>query len=176
MNEKQYQSLYGWAARTPARQKCLTACFRLLPVLFVFLYGIGSVCALSALVQKQVGLWIAAFWAIPAAGFLLVTLIRKKLNRPRPAQLFHFVPLVQHEDGCSFPSRHTSSAFLITCALFWLCRYTALPAVFPLIAAVSAVLTALSRVVAGVHFPRDVIAGAAFGIGFSVLCLSVLPF
>ena len=110
MNEKQYQSLCGWAARTPARQKCLTACFRLLPVLFVFLYGIGSVCALSALVQKQVGLWIAAFWAIPAAGFLLVTLIRKKLNRPRPAQLFHFVPLVQHEDGCSFPSRHTSSA------------------------------------------------------------------
>ena len=169
MNEKQYQSLCGWAARTPARQKCLTACFRLLPVLFVFLYGIGSVCALSALVQKQVGLWIAAFWAIPAAGFLLVTLIRKKLNRPRPAQLFHFVPLVQHEDGCSFPSRHTSSAFLITCALFWLCRYTALPAVFALIAA-------LSRVVAGVHFPRDVIAGAAFGIGFSVLCFSVLPF
>ena len=50
------------------------------------------------------------------------------------------------------------------------------PAVFPLIAAVSAVLTALSRVVAGVHFPRDVIAGAAFGIGFSVLCFSVLPF
>ena len=111
MNEKQYQSLCGWAARTPARQKCLTACFRLLPVLFVFLYGIGSVCTLSALVQKQVGLWIAAFWTIPAAGFLLVTLIRKKLNRPRPAQLFHFVPLVQHEDGCSFPSRHTSSAF-----------------------------------------------------------------
>ena len=129
------------------------------------------------------GAWITAFWtatdgfwAIPAAGFLLVTLIRKKLNRPRPAQLFHFVPLVQHEDGCSFPSRHTSSAFLITCALFWLCRYTALPAVFPLIAAVSSVLTALSRVVAGVHFPRDVIAGAAFGIGFSVLCFSVLPF
>lgn len=47
---------------------------------------------------------------------------------------------------------------------------------FPLIAAVSSVLTALSRVVAGVHFPRDVIAGAAFGIGFSVLCFSVLPF
>lgn len=52
MNEKQYQSLCGWAARTPARQKCLTACFRLLPVLFVFLYGIGSVCALSALGAK----------------------------------------------------------------------------------------------------------------------------
>ena len=176
MNEKQYQSLCGWAARTSARQKCLTACFRLLPVLFVFLYGIGSVCALYAFLKKKVGLWIAAFWAIPAAGFLLVTLIRKKLNRPRPAQLFHFVPLVQHEDGCSFPSRHTSSAFLITCALFWLCRYTALPADFPLNGAVHSVLTAGSRVVAGGHFPRDVIAGAAFGIGFSVLCFSVLPF
>lgn len=175
MNEKQYQSLCGWAARTPARQKCLTACFRLLPVLFVFLYGIGSVCALSALVQKQSAV-DCRLLGNPRCRLLLVTLIRKKLNRPRPAQLFHFVPLVQHEDGCSFPSRHTSSAFLITCALFWLCRYTALPAVFPLIAAVSAVLTALSRIVAGVHFPRDVIAGAAFGIGFSVLCFSVLPF
>ena len=43
--------------------------------------------------------------------------------------------------------------FLITCALFWLCRYTALPAVFPLIAAVSAVLTALSRIVPVSIFP-----------------------
>ena len=176
MNEKQYQALCGWAARTPARQKFLTGCFRLLPVLFVCLYGIGSVCALSDLVQKRVGPWIAAFWAVPAAGFLLTTLIRKKLDRPRPAQVFHFVPLVQHEDGCSFPSRHTSSAFLITCALFWLSRRTALPAAFGLTAAAFAVFTALSRVIAGVHFPRDVIAGAIFGIGFSALCFSVLPF
>ena len=92
MNEKQYQSLCGWAARTPARQKCLTACFRLLPVLFVFLYGIGSVCALSALVQKQVGLWIAAFWAIPAAGFLLVTLIRKKAQSSPSGATLSFCP------------------------------------------------------------------------------------
>ena len=74
------------------------------------------------------------------------------------------------------PQQTYFQRILITCALFWLYRYTALPAVFPLIAAVSSVLTALSRVVAGVHFPRDVIAGAAFGIGFSVLCFSVLPF
>lgn len=110
MNEKQYQSLCGWAARTPARQKCLTACFRLLPVLFVFLYGIGSVCALSSLVQKSGRSGGLPPFGNPAAAFA-GTLIRKKLNRPRPAQLFHFVPLVQHEDGCSFPSRHTSSAF-----------------------------------------------------------------
>lgn len=64
MNEKQYQSLCGWAARTPARQKCLTACFRLLPVLFVFctalarsvrclpLYKNRSVCGLPPFGQS----------------------------------------------------------------------------------------------------------------------------
>ena len=94
MNEKQYQSLCGWAARTPARQKCLTACFRLLPVLFVFLYGAlaRSVRCLPLYKNRSV-CGLPPFWTIPAAGFLLVTLIRKKLNRPRPAQLFHSVPL-----------------------------------------------------------------------------------
>lgn len=58
MNEKQYQSLCGWAARTPARQKCLTACFRLLRCCRFFVRHWLGLCAVFPC-AKQVGLWIA---------------------------------------------------------------------------------------------------------------------
>ena len=62
-------------------------------------------------------------------------------------------------DAFSFPSGHTSSAFLAA---------TVAAAHVPLLAAVLfawASLVAMSRVVLGVHFPSDVLAGAAMGVG-----------
>ena len=53
----------------------------------------------------------------PLSSFLIVTLIRKLYNRPRPCMTFNIEPLVGHKTGESFPSRHTVSAFAIAFAL-----------------------------------------------------------
>ncbi len=53
----------------------------------------------------------------PLSSFLIVTLIRKLYNRPRPCITFNIEPLVGHKTGESFPSRHTVSAFAIAFAL-----------------------------------------------------------
>ena len=60
--------------------------------------------------------------------------------------------------GESFPSRHTLSAFLITMTGFYV--------YFPvgIVLAVMSLIIAITRVVSGVHFTKDVIAGAVIGI------------
>lgn len=55
--------------------------------------------------------------------------------------------------GESMPSRHTASAFIIAITVFYFNRYLGIVAI------IIATLIALSRVLAGVHFIRDVLAG-----------------
>lgn len=104
------------------------------------------------------GRWL---WAllVPAVSFAAVSVFRYLYNAPRPYELLEIRPLI-HKDkrGKSFPSRHVFSVFVIAMTFLWLS-----PAAGGCFLVVG-VLLAGCRVVGGVHFPRDVIAGALLGI------------
>ena len=90
--------------------------------------------------------------------FLLVTLLRKKVNAPRPYELYDFYPAPpKAKKGCSFPSRHAFSAFAIGTYLVF-----ASPLLGGIILAISALMCA-ARVLLGIHFIRDVLCGAIIG-------------
>lgn len=102
------------------------------------------------------------FWAlgVPAVSFVLLSLVRSKLNFPRPYQVLDFVPLIPKDtQGKSMPSRHVFSIFVIAMTFLWV-----LPWAGVIMLALGALL-GLVRVVGGVHFPRDVLVGAACGVG-----------
>ena len=97
-----------------------------------------------------------------AAGGAIVAAAKVAVDRPRPAvspalagEAIH-TPLGTPSDR-SFPSGHAQTA--AGTATYLSCLY---PALAPLFAALAA-LVALSRVALGVHFPADVLAGAAVG-------------
>lgn len=102
----------------------------------------------------------AVFWhalLVPAVAFLCVTLLRDRLNRPRPYEVFQTAPTLRKQTkGRSFPSRHAFSIFMISLTFFY-AGYAGLGTAMTLMS----VLLAFLRVVLGVHFPRDVLAGAA---------------
>jgi membrane-associated phospholipid phosphatase len=100
---------------------------------------------------------------IPAAGFVLLTAVRAKINRPRPYETWKIEPLI-HKDtrGCSMPSRHVFSSAVI--AMSWM--PVSLPAGLFLLAVSAA--AALIRVLGGVHYPSDVIAGYLAGIAAGI--------
>lgn len=99
---------------------------------------------------------------------VLYAVLKNGLRRRRPPQsLPDFSSLIQASDRFSFPSGHTSAAFLMAALVF---------SAVPLLGALLflwATAIAMSRVLLGVHFPSDTIAGAALGL--SVSALPILP-
>ena len=84
--------------------------------------------------------------------------LKNGLRRPRPADAVPgFCSLITASDQFSFPSGHTSAAFLLATCFYIVFGAPALPLF------AWATLVALSRVVLGVHFPGDTAAGAAIG-------------
>lgn len=87
-------------------------------------------------------------------AYLTSSSIKAAIGRPRPA--FPDLPkLMQTPTGLSFPSSHSSSSFAAAQAYSRLVPAGALYSV--------AVPMALSRLFLGVHYPSDILAGAALG-------------
>lgn len=88
-------------------------------------------------------------------------LIRWGFPQPRPAQYGMGVQWILHPANASLPSMHATGAFALAQAIhLGIARHRRWIAVCAWIAAT---LVALSRVVLGVHFPSDVVAGALLG-------------
>lgn len=98
---------------------------------------------------------------VPGISFVLVTVLRKVINAPRPYEVFDAAPVISKDTrGNSFPSRHAFSIFVIAMTF---CACCPLAWVGPVMLA-AGVLLAVIRVVSGVHFPRDVVVGALLGV------------
>lgn len=110
--------------------------------------------------EKQV--WIYVF--IPASGFVILSLLRKKINAPRPYEEWTIKPLLDRDSpGQSMPSRHVFSATIISMA----CLHASLSV--GVILLVLSALLGLVRVLGGVHFPKDVVVGYICGLVWGVL-------
>lgn len=94
-------------------------------------------------------------------GFLCTNVVLKELvSRPRPwLDVAGLLPLVNEPDPHSFPSGHTCAAFASACA--W--RRTLPRQWMGAVGLVLAVCMGFSRMYVGVHYPSDVLAGAAVG-------------
>ena len=128
-------------------------------VLSVLAFGYLAVISLKESAFELIELGITL-----GAPFLLVTLLRKKINAPRPYEIYDFYPTPpKNKKGLSFPSRHAHSAFAIGAALCF-----ASPLFGGILLALGA-LMCVARVLLGIHFIRDVLAGALVGIVSTLL-------
>lgn len=98
---------------------------------------------------------------VPLVAFVLLSVLRAWLNAPRPYEVFESKPVLpKSTKGKSFPSRHVFSIFTIAVTFLVACPLSAVGIVIVILG----VLLAILRVVCGVHFPKDVIAGALLGV------------
>lgn len=92
--------------------------------------------------------------------------------RPRPELADTVKPLIIHIPDNSFPSGHAIYAGAAVTAAFLFIRNKAIAWLL----LVLGILMALCRVVAGIHYPGDVIAGVPIGIGSAYLFRNFLRF
>ena len=120
-----------------------------------------AIAILILFIRKRPDLvWSGLLAAI--VGTLIVNIVKAYLNLPRP-------PAVIEKDvisiigprlmGHSFPSGHTVTIFTLAGVLMYYFRSLYVRAGLILIA----LLTGISRIAVGVHWPADVLAGAATG-------------
>lgn len=95
----------------------------------------------------------------------LYLILKNGLKRKRPPEIIpDFTSIIRASDQFSFPSGHTMAAFLLA----GLCVFQFGSMAWPIY--IWASLVGFSRVVLGVHFPSDILAGAFIG---SILALGV---
>lgn len=99
----------------------------------------------------------------------LYVMLKKLFKRERPCDVFKQMHAhVKPSDKFSLPSGHTAAAFLMA---------TLLSHFYPAVgffAYIWASLIAMSRILLGVHYPGDIVAGATLGITISILSINIL--
>lgn len=162
MQGEQYRSLSAHFSETKVRSNTIKALHDVLPLVMYIFYPVQLICLG---VNEGWGSEIfLRFALIPLGTFILVTIARALINAPRPYEKFRYTPVVHKTTvGKSFPSRHTVSAFIIAMAFLYVNLHIGV------IMLAVALGIAVIRVLAGVHFIRDVVSGAAIGVVIGVL-------
>ncbi len=158
-SDTRYSNIAAWFQKHPTMLDILKISYTWIPRLVEAGYLI------LLLLTCQTG-WrtLARYVLIPAVVFGLVSIMRHIWDFPRPYEQGRQALIQKDKKGHSFPSRHVASAVVI--AWVWLNYNIIVGSVFGIVA----LLIAVIRVLAGVHYVRDVAAGA----GIAVLLAAVL--
>lgn len=165
MTKSNYQKWILFFQQHPIFGGLLKIILKRFPMMIIVLY-LGTLLGLILFERSE---WMR-FMAVPAADFIVVTLLRKVINRERPYDKLHYQPFCPAEQGKgqSFPSRHTASAVIIALA------FCDLYLILGIIILIMAFCIALSRILAGMHYPSDVLAGVAISLLFGIFGFWVL--
>jgi len=130
-------------------------------------------------VWLALALFLAALWRRPSIFVLVAAAdlaadgiaygLRDAIGRERPPLVYpEPEPLVRVPHQPAFPSGHSATAFACATVIAWAAPRLRVPA-FVLAAAI-----AWSRVYVGVHWPLDVLGGAALGVLVSITLLKLV--
>ncbi len=154
MKRETYQAMLDKIRRTPVLYGYVIWSDRILTRISYIIYPLFL---LYLMVTQKPDLGNAIL--VPAVSFIVLSVFRYLYNAPRPYEVFDTPSLIKKDTrGKSFPSRHVFSAFVIAVTVFYTCHPLGI------FLGVCSFLLAVSRVLGGVHFTKDVLAGAVSGI------------
>ena len=119
-------------------------------------------------IPEDKGLLLYRSILIPGVSFIIVSVYRKLLSAPRPYEVYDFAPALKKDTkGKSFPSRHVFSIFIVA--------FTILQVSYGIgaLICVLGVILAIIRVIGGVHFIKDVVAGFFIALIISIICYGI---
>lgn len=148
MNNKLFNKIYFFTVNNKWAEKFAIFISNFSKPAFIIIYILGII---VLLIKGDMG--IVKLIAVPFFTLIFNTTLRKLLNKPRPFLKENVTQLVEHESCGSFPSNHACSSMIIS--LSYLLIYPMLVPFF----IIFTFFTGVSRVMTGVHYPLDIMAG-----------------
>lgn len=106
--------------------------------------------------EKFYMFWVTVISAV-VARFGVTSLIRLFYHRPRPFTVYSVHKLITENDY-SFPSGHSSFFFAMAAAIYFYNKK------WGIVFFVAALFMNISRIIAGVHYPSDILGGVVVGV------------
>ncbi|QBZ14174.1 PAP2 superfamily protein [Streptococcus mitis] len=162
---KNYQEWYDYIAANIENRPFLLSLLRTFNRFMVVVMPIVYLTLLTTIYFREgFGKQVLMYVFIPASGFVILSFLRKKINAPRPYEVWEIIPLLDRDSpGQSMPSRHVFSATIISMA----CLHASLT--MGMICLTLSALLGLVRVLGGVHFPKDVLVGYICALVWGVI-------
>ncbi len=148
-----------------SRSRTLTAFIKACDSFIVLICALSYPAFLVFITISDVGLErILCSIIVPAISFTIISGIRFIINEKRPYEIYDYTPIIgRQKAGKSFPSRHVFSVFMLAMT------YMRFSCGAGIIFCFMGFLLGIIRVVGGVHYIHDVIAGAYFAVIFSAV-------
>ena len=168
MNNSNYESNYNkiadYVRKSPAIYGIFKVIYKYIPLATMIIYGGLVLWCIWLACKNQSYETALKVILVPFTGVVAVSFMRKIFNFERPYTKYNIQPLMMREkQGESFPSRHTFSIGIIAMAFL----YVNIPlGIFMLILTP---ILAVSRVIAGVHFIKDVLGAVIMAILWGIV-------
>ena len=165
MDKKIFFFFYNFT--TTHKRFCVAANFidQICPFVFITIFASFFVyLTYSGLFHKLV-----LFLCVPLVTLIISRILRHTIKRPRPCQTFKLEGRHSQKGSFSFPSNHAASSSVIAFG----CIYISTP--IGIVVLGLAVITSLSRLFTGAHYPLDVCAGFLLGAFIAAVGFVGLP-
>lgn len=147
----------AWASKTRIGDAVIVFCAAYLQYVLVGLFLLLLFVLPQANKEKIRMFWVGTLSAV-IARFGITELIRFFYHRPRPF-VAHQVHQLLLENEWSFPSGHSAFFFALSTAVYCYNKK------WGIIFFVGSIFMNVSRIVAGVHYPSDILGGIIIGVG-----------
>lgn len=164
MKGESYQNMSAFFSENKARNTTIKALHDILPLVMYIFYPVQLITLAINQDQGITSEVFLRFSLIPLGTLIIISIVRVLVNAKRPYEVYNYEPAVPKKThGKSFPSRHTVCAFIIAMAFLYVNTRIGIIMLF------IGVLIGITRVIAGVHFIRDVVFGALIGIAVGLV-------